>query len=359
MSSKTRNLVGIALAGAIAALAALAQGTDAPEEPVDETLKPVKLMVVEADERALTRQFFGKVVARRTVDLAFQVDGQIQKFPVVEGTRIKKGDLIGQLDLRPFELTLRQAQLSKEQADRNVDRLQRLKGSTVSQVSIDDAETEAALAEITLENAEIALEDATLLAPFDALVASRAVENFTTISAGTPVVRLHDMSEIRVEIDVPEVLVQRANLADNVTVVAKFPASNVGYAMTVRELTAETSAIGQTYRATFGMPKPEGLDLLPGSSVTVTTRLEQEGSSIIIPASAVGIDAEGATYVLRFNPKGAAMGTLTRVPVTVEPTEEGEVRVAAGINVGDEIVLAGVNALENGATVRRFVGFGN
>ncbi|SNT18841.1 efflux RND transporter periplasmic adaptor subunit [Tropicimonas sediminicola] len=355
----TKKLViGAAVAGCIG-LAAIAQSTTQEETPAEMALKPVKLMLVEEAEATLTRQFFGKVVARKTVDLAFQVAGQIQDFPVIEGTRIEQGALVAQLDLRPFELALEQARLQKEQADRTVDRLEKLKGSTVGQVAIDDAVTSAGLAEIALENAEIALEDATLLAPFDALVASRSVENFTTISAGTPVVRLHDMSEIRVEVDLPEVLVQKAGLAEKVNVLAKFPSSATEYPLEVRELTAETSAIGQTYSATFGMQAPEGLSVLPGSSVTVTATLAQDDGGIIVPASAIAIDTDGSTYVYVFRPTGAAEGSLTKAMVTVEPTDDGEVRVVSGLTPGEEIAVAGVNELNDGMQVRRFAGFGN
>ncbi|RYH09324.1 efflux RND transporter periplasmic adaptor subunit [Tropicimonas sp. IMCC6043] len=356
---KSKHAIAIAITATAIALGAIAQGAmDSAPAPQETALKPVKLMTVDAEERVLQRTFFGKVVARRTVDLAFQVGGQIREFPITEGSTIAQGELIARLDLRPFELALEQAKLQKTQADRDVARLRKLKGTSVSQVSIDDAETAAALAEIKVENAEIALDDATLHAPFDALIASRSVENFTTISAGTPVVRLHDMSEIRVEVDVPEVLVQKANLADNVTVLARFPNSNVDYAMSVREIKAETSTIGQTYRATFGMAPPKGLAVLPGSSVTVTATLSRDGSRILLPASAIAIDPDGATYVFRFEPRGADTGRLSRVPMSIEPTEDGRVEVTAGLLVGEEIALAGVDALEQGQQVRRFTGFG-
>ncbi|WP_417742033.1 efflux RND transporter periplasmic adaptor subunit [Salipiger sp.] len=344
-------------AAAVAMLLAAPQTALTQTEP-QPALRPVKLAVVEAGTQEITRQFFGKVVARRTVDLAFQVAGQIERFPVVEGTHIEEGALIAQLDLRPFELSLDQAQLQKEQADRSLDRLNKLRGSTVSESALDDSETQAGLARIEVDNAQIALDDATLYAPFDALVASRMVENYTTISAGTPVVRLHDMSEIRVEIDVPEVLIQKADVADDVSVLARFPASSESYEMTVRELNAETSAIGQTYRATFGMAPPEGLDVLPGSSVTVTAKLSRGEPRITIPAAAVQIAPDGATFVFRFDPKGAAEGTLTRLPVTVEPTDDGGVAVIEGLEDGDEIVVAGVSDLSDGMKARRFVGFG-
>ena len=103
--------------------------------------------------------------------------------------------MIAELDLVPFQLSLEQAQLQKEHADRTLERYEKLSGETVSQVSIDDAKTQAELAGVAVRNAEYSLQHATLTAPFDALVAVRNVANFTTISAGTSVVRLPQDSE--------------------------------------------------------------------------------------------------------------------------------------------------------------------
>ncbi len=322
----------------------------------DDPVKPVKLMAVEAADRATVRHFFGQVVARQTVDLAFQVGGQIVELPVIEGETIAAGDLIAELDLETFELSLDQARLQKEQADRTVTRLQQLSGAAVSQVTIDDAITQAGLSEIAVRNAEYALEHATLTAPFDALVASRNVANFTTISAGTPVVRLHDMSELRIEIDVPEVLFQRAGEDPDVEISAQFPVSSDVFPLEVREFNAETSSIGQTFRLTFGMTPPEGLRVLPGSSVTVTARLNGGAGGIAVPPSAI-LPIQGGTAVLVFSPQGAEEGEIERRMVEIEPTDEGGFLVRSGLEPGEEIVVAGVAALSDGQTVRRFTGF--
>lgn len=89
----------------------------------DAAIKPVKLLQVTEAPVAFERQFFGRVKARQSVDLAFQVGGQIVDFPVTEGFNIKKGEMIARLDLEIFELNLDQARLQKEQADRTVNRL--------------------------------------------------------------------------------------------------------------------------------------------------------------------------------------------------------------------------------------------
>ena len=325
----------------------------------EETAKPVKLMIARETAPGFSRQFFGRVAARQTVDLAFQVGGQIVDMPVTEGFVIPEGELIAELDLEPFQRRYDRAVLQKDQADRTLDRLSRLRGTAASQVAVDDAETAAQLAEIAVRDAQYDLEQATLTAPFDALVSSRAVESFTTVSAGTPIVRIHDMSELRIEVDVPEILFQRSGQEEDISITAKFPASDGVYPLEIREFDAESSSVGQTFRIQFGLTPPEGLQILPGSSVTVNVQVNDHQTGIVIPATAIVADAEGALGVMVFSPVGATEGTIKRVPVTIEPTASGDVRVLTGLSDGDEIVVAGGASLTDGQAVRRFVGFAN
>ncbi|NKW78886.1 biotin/lipoyl-binding protein, partial [Rhodobacteraceae bacterium R_SAG7] len=189
MTSIRAVMLGAILATPMAAGVA-AQAQDAMPEQV--LLKPVKLMTADGGSAPLERSFFGQVAAKETVDLAFQVGGQVLKLPITEGDEIPKGGLIAQLDLETFQLQLEQAVLNKQQADRTKERNARLAG-TVSQVAIEDAETAAGLAEVALRTAQTNLDHATLYAPFDALVARREVAQFSTVAAGTPIARLHDM----------------------------------------------------------------------------------------------------------------------------------------------------------------------
>lgn len=316
-----------------------------------------KIVAVEAFDGSIERQFFGRVTAKETVDFAFQVGGQIVEFPAVEGQPIALGGLIAQLDLEPFELALDQARTQQEQADRDLARFEQLQGGAVSPVTVDDARTEAELAAIAVRDAERALRLATLTAPFDALVASRNVANFSTIAEGTAVVRLHDMSDLRIEIDVPEIIFQTAGEDPDVDLTARFPAIDGEFALEVREFNAETSPVGQTFQITLGMPPPEEQVILPGSSVTVTAVLNTGDPRIMVPASAILTDSTGAPHVMVFEPAGAEEGTLTRVAVEIEPNTAGEVQVLSGLSAGQEIVVSGGALLSDGEQVRRFTGF--
>lgn len=349
-SRKTR--IGALVISAVLSLG-LSTAAAMAETPV------VKLATVTSGEGELHRVFFGKVVARETVDFAFQVAGQVVDFPVEEGSSVPRSALVAQMDLEPFELALEEAQARLDQARRTLDRYQKLVGSSVAESNLEDAQTQADLAEIAVRNAQRSLTNATLHAPFDAVVAARLVPNFSTVAAGTPVVRLHDMSDLRIEIDVPETLFQRAGRDPDLTLMAEFPSGTRTYPLKIREFNAETAEIGQTYRITLGMPQPEDLTILPGSSAKVFAAMKTGEQSIEIPTSAVVIGNDRTTHVMVFSPTGAREGTVTATPVDIEPTDTGTVRVTRGLTEGQEIVAIGASQLQDGDTVHRFIGFGD
>lgn len=323
----------------------------------EDSVRLANIFTVTEGDASVTRQFFGRVVATETVDLAFQVGGQIVEFPVVEGTFVERGVLIAELDLELFQLALDEAVLQREQAERSLRRLQQLQGNTVAQTTVDDALTTFNLSEIAVRRAERALSDARLVAPFDSLVASRNVANFSSIEPGQAVARLHNMSEIRIEIDAPEILFQQAGWDPDIAVWAEFPFARERFPLEVREFNAEAADIGQTMTVTFGMPPPEGLPLLPGLSVRVYVQFRSDAPFLEVPAAAIVAANTGETTVMLFSPSGADEGTVSQVSVEIEPTNSGTVQVIGGLVAGQEIVAGGAASLKPGDRVRRFTGF--
>ncbi|MEM8803986.1 MAG: efflux RND transporter periplasmic adaptor subunit [Pseudomonadota bacterium] len=334
-------------------------GFASPMAAQDDVPRPVKVEKLSTTDRVLTRQFFGTVVARQTVDLAFQVSGQIQEFPVLEGATVTSGGLIARLDLEPFERARDQAAVQKNQADRALARLEQLSSTSVSQVTIDDAQSAADLAALALEEAEYALNNATLLAPFDGLVASRNMANFTTMSAGTPIVRLHDISEWRVEIDVPEVLFRTAGENPDLNLVGRFTGSDREIPLEVREFTAEASTVGQTFKITLAMLEEPGPGVLPGSSITVVAGLNTPSQQAIVPSSAVAIDESGQTYLMLFDSDDGESGVARRADVALETDNDGNFVLRDSLGDDVTLIVAGAKSLTDGQAVRRFTGFSN
>lgn len=340
----------------------LSHGAAAQQDDTATPPKPAKLMTLEAGPSALQRTFFGRVRARETVDLAFQVSGQIVRFPVQEGEAVPAGDLIAQLDLQPFERALEQARVNAEKARRDLARFEDLSRSAVSEVQVADAQTNADLAEISEAEAEDALEDATLTVAFDGLTAKRLVANYTTVQAGTPVVRMHDMSELRVDVEVPEILFRRASRGEDVTFTAIFPNSDgAEYPLAQREVEAETADVAQTFTLTLAFTTEVPAWVLPGASVTVNGSAPRNGGAeIIVPETALVFSSAGEPGVFTFEPEaeGAETGIVSRVPVEIEVRDDARIAVTGGAEPGTVIVAAGAAQLTEGQRVRRFTGLG-
>lgn len=321
--------------------------------PMVEPASLVKVMTVSSSTANVRRTFFGQIASKQTVDLGFQVAGRILMLPVSEGQVLPKGTVIAQLDRVPFEIEAERARLALEQAERTLARYKKLSGTTISEAQILDVETQVKLASVELKNAEYALEQTTLTAPFDAVVAGRAIANFSTVAAGTQVVRLHDMSETRVNIDVPEILMQAIGENPDVTLTAMFPQVDRIHFLEFREVRAEASQLGQTFKVSLGMETPDDLLLLPGASVTVEAVFHSRPRGFQIPSSAIAIDAQGNTSVLKVMETNGVL-QIARTGVTLEVSAQGDIDVVDGVSAGDEIVAGGVHALTDGQSVRRF-----
>ncbi|MCT4557839.1 MAG: efflux RND transporter periplasmic adaptor subunit [Pelagimonas sp.] len=333
-----------------------AQQTDAP----DAAPRPVKLIPIESSEVAFNRQFFGRVAAKRAVDVSFQTGGELMTIPVIEGQEIAAGALVAELDLDPFERALARAEVSLAQARRDAERSAKLQAArTVSEAQAQTAQTQADLAEIALRDARAALEDATIHAPFDALVATRNVEPGTNISPGMAVARLMDLSELRIRIDVPEILVSSRHSESLPEFHATFPGSDLLYPLEMREFKAEASQVGQTYRLTLAMTPPEGTSILPGASATVHVRIIDEEKGVLLPRSAIRVNADGSFSAMVFDSTDGETGQVRSVPVTVSPMDDARAFRVEGLPETGEVVAAGVSLLTDGASVRRFSGFGD
>jgi RND family efflux transporter MFP subunit len=100
----------------ITALLIAANGCSQESAPSPPAVRPVRTMVVAAGQGTRERTFPGRVDASRRVELAFQVAGLLSQFPVKEGQKVAKGDLIGQLRQDEFQARLESLQGQLDQA---------------------------------------------------------------------------------------------------------------------------------------------------------------------------------------------------------------------------------------------------
>jgi multidrug efflux system membrane fusion protein len=405
--------------GPMALLLAMLAGCTPPAEPLRETVRPVKTLVVTAGEDTRERIFSGTVEAARRVELAFQVSGLLVTFPVREGQKVAKGEVIGQLREDEFRarLTALQGQLDQSRAalkallagERPEERrrreaqvraaearlanaraeLNRAQGlvqnrvipraefeqiETSYRVALEDFESATEVAEkgqigreedIAARQAEVRglegrvveanlqLEDCTLRAPYAGVIAQRFVEEGQNVRAKDPIVRLQDVDEIDVKVDVPEsVMAADIQTADIVSMNAELSgAPGREFPLEIREMAQVADPTTQTFSIRAAMQAPEGVRVLPGMTATVTVtyrRASVLGQRIMVPISAVTRRDAGEQVVWVIG----ADGKVTPRPVKLGEVQGGEIEITDGLQPGERIAVAGVSFLRKGMKVR-------
>ncbi|MGZ2259403.1 efflux RND transporter periplasmic adaptor subunit [Roseobacter sp. A03A-229] len=342
----------IAMAIAMPALAFGQQGTEkaAGAEPVF-----VQTLVVPSSPQAVTRQFFGQVAALETVDISFEVGGYLSFLEAREGTQIEKGRLLARLDLAPFERAVERAELSLAQAERDLRRAETLAARNVSsEVQAENAETARDLADVALREAREALADAQITAPFDALIADRIGTAFTTIEPGQQILRLHNMSETRVEFNLPERLLSTIGDPAAVTFEGHLAGHESPIPLIFREFRAETGQVGQSYTISLAAAPSVDVPLLPGRTMIVRAALEQDADGVTLPATAITTRPDGQQVVIAVEPAGDGL-VARAIPVDVSSTN-GTDFLVSGLPPGTEVVVVGAHLIDPGQPLKRYRG---
>ena len=319
-----------------------------------ERVWPVKVAAVSSEGANTQRQFAGRVKAVQTVDLSFQVGGKLAKLHFREGEIIPKGRLIASLDDRDFQRRVKEARVNLQLLEKTLNRQRALKASNViSEQQLDETETNYDLAKVALENAQQDLAYTKLTVPFDALVTRKLVENYTNVQRGQGVVRLQNVSEVRVQVSVPERLLATidAERVDSITASFEFIPGQE-FPLEYREHQAEADNVTQTYVVELGMPRPENVQILPGMTARVNLKLNQAAGDTRAPLSAVQTNADGVPFVWQINEDHS----VSLAPVELGATDGDSVQISSGVEPGTRIVAAGGQHLYEGAKVRDYAG---
>jgi len=207
--------------------------------------------------------------------------------------------------------------------------------------------------EARLKAASDALDDTSLRAPFDGVVAKRYLENHQEVQAKQPIVFFQDISSIEVLVDVPENQASEIRKGAMPDVVARFAsAPGRAFPLTFKEFSTKVDPQTLTYQAVLVMPRPAGSNILPGMTATVDRKpksTQANSHGIVIPAIAVTRSAEKRPYVWILNESDM---TVNRADVKAgELTGSDSIKILDGLNLGEKVVTAGVTKLQAGMKV--------
>lgn len=352
---------GLLTLGVLSAALLFSGCSEAPE--VETPPAAVRTTVLGQQITSPFRRFPGEVSALQTSEMSFDVAGRLIERPASQGAVFAQGDLLARLDPENFQASVDSARSRFTNARDELARQTQLRDrGVISVAELDRFRTEFEVAEAALRQAERALADTQLLAPFDGRVARTLANNFQSIRANEPVLIFQNISSLEVDIDVPESVftlwgqgITAEQLRPLIESRVEFPAlPGRDFPLVLKSFRTAADPTSRTFRVTFSLNPPEDAGVLPGMTGTVLVRrLDQtiaEEGLFAVPVSAVDL-RENGPLVWRLNPETSTVESVL-VELDIPQGDSHRVR-SAELQPGDEIVTAGVRFLNQGMAVRR------
>ncbi len=259
---------------------------------------------------------------------------------------VKSGDVTQaeyELSLARTQRTL--AQFKKAQEDLNIGQ------SGARPEDLEAKRSEIQALEAAVANAKNQVDYTTLTAPFNGRVAARYVDNFQTVQAKQPIVRLVDVSTIEITVQIPESLI---SLAPQVKSVAcrfdAFPGRE--FEGRITKIGSEASQTTRTYPVTIEIKQPAEVQILPGMAASIRAKSgvadNAKAAQLILPAGAIfTAGAEGQSFVWVVEAE-----KVVRRPVKVGAPTSAGFDVTDGLKAGEWVVTTGVNSLRENQQVK-------
>ncbi|WP_337226053.1 MdtA/MuxA family multidrug efflux RND transporter periplasmic adaptor subunit [Proteus terrae] len=340
------------------------RGTSGSRRP---PLPPVQVATSTQEDVPQFLSALGTVKATNSVTVTSRVEGQLMVLHFTEGQHVQKGDLLAEIDSRPFEVQLAQAkgQLAKDQATLanarlDLARYQKLaKTNLVSQQELDNqqalvkqSEASIRIDEASISNAQLQLTYSKITAPISGQVGLKQVDVGNYISGGssTPIVVINQMDPVDVLFTLPEqdlakVIQARKNNADlPVTALDRnnqFELAKGKLFSVDNQIDATTGTI--KLKARF--PQQE-TTLFPNQFVNIRLYVTTLEKAVVIPNAALQMGNEGHfVWVVDSENKVSKL----RVEVALQNAEK--VVIASGLSAEQRVVTDGVDRLTQGAKV--------
>ena len=371
---KTRAAVaaGLTLAGILFAVVYRLMGTaEADAAPRKPAPIPVEAALASRTDLPLYIDAIGTAQAARTATVTTRVDGQLQKIGFVEGSQVKAGDLLAQIDPAPYRAQLEQAQakLAQDEAQlanarQDVQRYVTLAPEDyTSKQTLDTARSQVAqfsaqakADRAAIESAKIQLAYTSIVAPFSGRTGLRLVDEGNIVRASDTggIVVLTELQPIAVMFTVPQAQLPDVTAALATGPLEAFALADDGKTQlergTVALIDNRVDPATGTVRLKAIFPN-ESQRLWPGQFVNIRVVTQVLHNVLTTPSSAISQGPKGAfAYVV------ARDGTVSLRPVTVEREIGGVVQIGAGLHEGDRVVTNGQYRLQPGDHARVLAG---
>jgi membrane fusion protein, multidrug efflux system len=267
-------------------------------------------------------------------DLAFETSGKIVGINFIEGTRVKKGDLLAKINDRPLQAQLQKLEAELKLAEAKEFRQKSLLNKdAISQESYDQIVTdvESINADINLVKAHIS--ETELRAPFDGIIGLRYLSEGSYATSMTKIARLIKTKPIKIEFSIPEKYASEIQIGYPITFV--IDGSNNVYNASVYAIDPKIDINTRSIvlRALYPNTNEE---LKSGRYAGITLQLSQIDNAIAIPTEALIPEMEGEKVFIY------KRGKAQSVKVTTGLRTESKIQITSGLKFGDTLLTTGI-----------------
>jgi len=359
-------IVGVALLGVVLVhtsrtpAAAPARNTSAP------AAVPVSVATASRTDLPVRLTALGSVTAFNTVTVRPRVDGQLMRVLFQEGQFVQRGELLAEIDPRPFQVQLEQAegQLARDQAQLANARVDLTRYETllsedsIARQNVDAqkstvAQLEAALKvdQAAIDSARLNLTYSRITAPLSGRVGLRLVDvgNVVSASATTGLVVITQVDPIAVVFTLPEDALSR--VLPRIRAGVRLPVDAFDRSGATRLATGSVVTVDNQIDQSTGTVRLKAVfdnrdhALFPSQFVNVQMLADTERAQLLVPAAAVQQGPQGQFVYLVRDGKAVVQS------VQVAEVEAERASIRSGLNAGDVVVTDGIDRLREGSRV--------
>lgn len=316
--------------------------------------KPISVEVAHVRAMAISDevQAVGSLRSRRSVVLRPEVSGRVTQLHFRDGARVRQGQLLVQLDDQLPRAQVQQAQAELSIARANHQRNQELVAQGfISQRSVDESAANLQVAQAKLALAQATAARLKIVAPFDGIAGIGNVHVGDYLKDGTDIVNIEDIDSVWVDFRLPERYQTQVRVGQGARVeLDALPGAT--FSAVVRAIDPQIDANGRSV-AVRGSIDNRDLQLRPGMFARVTAVFGARADARVVPEEAI-VPQGSKPYVLKVVPGAAPDSRIAqRVPVQLGLRRAGQVEVLQGLELGDTVVTAGHQRVQqDGAPVR-------
>ena len=288
----------------------------------------------------------GNGQALRTVVVSAETAGKIEAIMVTSGDFVEQDAVIAQLDNEAEEIALDRARLKKEDAARELSRLQRLVGTgAITSVRLQEAEFALRSAELEVAQAEYDLRRRVVRAPFSGRIGLIDVESGQRVGSQGAIATITDRSSLLIDYRVPERVIPELSVGQTVSV-TPLALDGVTLDGKVRAIDTIVDRNSRTLRVQAILDNTNDT-LRGGMAFFVRMRFSGETLPTVDPLSVQWSRDGSFVWVVR-------EGKVARVPVLIRQRTASTVLVEGDLAEGEMVVTEGLQNLRPGATVNIF-----